>query len=71
GSAFQPTIRLWFELVGMAVRGEEPYRSTAERIGRTWLTWIEGKLPARQRHQAEALFARLEGRLMMQAIGMD
>tara|TARA_R110001606_G_scaffold193076_1_gene340807 strand:- start:719 stop:1219 length:501 start_codon:yes stop_codon:yes gene_type:complete len=67
---FMPSIRLWFELLGLAARGQEPYRSNATRIGRNWLRWIEGKLEKRQVHQAEELFATLEGRFLLHLIGV-
>lgn len=68
---FMPTIRLWFELVGLAAREIEPYSANANRIGQHWLRWIEGKLEKRQTHQAKELFATLEGRLLMHLVGVS
>lgn len=67
---FLPTIRLWFELVGLAARDQEPYRSNAMHIAQNWLRWIESKLDKRQIHQAPELFATLEGRFLMRLVGV-
>lgn len=66
--ALQPTIRLWFEIVGLAARGVEPYRSRAHGIAGAWLDWIERRLVPRQRSQARDLLARLEGELLLRLI---
>jgi len=63
--ALLATVRLWFELVGLAVRGEAPYAGKAREIAGRWIAWMESKLPRAQRPLAADLFARLEGRLML------
>lgn len=68
---FRVVIQLWFEVVGLAVRGQEPYAVNATAIGNNWLQWIERRLETSQRGEAAALFAELEGRLMMALIGLD
>ncbi len=68
---FMPTIRLWFELLGLAARDLEPYRSNASKIARNWLGWIESKLEKRQALQAPELFATLEGRFLMLMLGVS
>ena len=65
---FVPTIKLWFELVGLAVRGEAPYAGKAREIARRWIGWIEGKLSPAERPLAADLFARLEGQLMLRLL---
>jgi AcrR family transcriptional regulator len=67
---FNLMICLWFEIVGLAVRGQEPYAQTALTIARDWEVWIESKLIQPQLGQARHLFAELEGRLMLEAIGL-
>ena len=68
---FLPTIKLWFELVGLAARDLEPYRTNAKQIAQHWLSWIESKLEKRQVHQAADLFATLEGRFLMRLVGVQ
>lgn len=62
---FRPVIRLWFELVGLAVRGEQPYRDSVRQMATNWQLWITSKLRKGSKHQADDLFAQLEGRLML------
>ena len=66
---FLPTLRVWFELVGLAVRGEQPYAGKAREIAGRWIQWIEQKLSAAERHLAADLFARLEGHLVLALLG--
>ncbi|MEZ4712712.1 MAG: TetR/AcrR family transcriptional regulator [Caldilineaceae bacterium] len=68
---FGQIIQLWFELVGLAARGQEPYAVNATAIADNWLQWIERRLEDPQAGEAIALFAELEGRLMMKLIGVD
>ncbi len=68
---FEQIIQLWFEVVGLAARGQEPYATNATAIANNWLQWIESRLKNPQRGEATRLFAELEGRLMMKLIGLD
>ncbi len=68
---FISVIRLWFEVVGLAVRENEPYAAYAKEIGKTWIEWIESRLPVEQRDQTMATFAEIEGRLMLYLIGIE
>ena len=36
----KPSIQLWFELVGLAARGEEPYASNAKELADKWIAWF-------------------------------
>lgn len=65
---FYPVIRLWFELVGLAVRGETPYQESVREMASNWQLWIEAKLKPEEAHQAEKVFAQLEGQLMINLI---
>lgn len=58
-------LMLWFEIVGLAMRTDGPYRQTAQRILDDWLTWLQDKLGPRRAHQAPALLAQLEGELLL------
>ena len=68
---FMLVIRLWFEAVGLAARGQEPYAANAAAIANNWLQWIQSRLEHSQKEEAMALFAELEGRLMIKLIGLD
>ncbi|MEM8861883.1 MAG: hypothetical protein AAGD96_26470, partial [Chloroflexota bacterium] len=68
---FNLTIRLWFEVVGLAVRGREPYASSAAAIAQNWVSWVESRLIEEDVPKAKTLFAELEGRLMVSLIGVE
>jgi AcrR family transcriptional regulator len=68
---FMLVIRLWFEVVGLAARGQEPYATNAAAIANNWLQWIQSRLEGSHKDEAMALFAELEGRLMIKLIGID
>lgn len=68
---FNAVIQLWFEVVGLAARGQEPYAANATAIAVTWLQWIESRLVDGQTEQALSLFAALEGRLLLKLVGID
>lgn len=67
---FYLVIQLWFEIIGLAARGQEPYAENATAIAATWLKWIESRLEDAQAEQALSLFAALEGRLMLKIVGI-
>jgi AcrR family transcriptional regulator len=58
-------LRFWFEIIGLAVRGQEPYRSTVRGILDNWEAWIGDRLRAGQRDQAASVLAQIEGALML------
>ena len=59
---------LWFEIIGFAVRGQEPYQSTVKQILAGWENWIAGKLPPAQRDKAAEVLARVEGQMLMKLL---
>jgi AcrR family transcriptional regulator len=61
-------VALWFEIVGLAVRGTQPFQLIAQEIAGVFIDWIRLRLPAHQQARAADLFAHLEGRLMLRAI---
>lgn len=65
---FQPGLRLWFEIVGLAMREDGPYRATAEQILSGWEEWIRGKLGSKREHLAPEILAQIEGELMIRLI---
>lgn len=66
--AFRPAVQLWFELVGLAARGEEPYLSNARILADNWITWITLRLDGSEEQDPADLYAHLEGRLLVQMI---
>jgi hypothetical protein len=68
---FKPVIQLWFEVVGLAARGQEPYAVNATSIARNWIGWVESRLEDPQGGDAANLFAEFEGRLMLTLIGVN
>ena len=65
---FTPAVQLWFELVGLAARGEEPYLSNARILANNWVAWIAARLDDPTEQDPANLYAHLEGRLMLKLI---
>lgn len=61
----QAVIRLWFEIVGLAMRGEQPYRDTAALLLTQSEESIRAKLRSDQKHRAREVLGSLEGELMI------
>lgn len=57
--------QLWFEIVGLAIRGDEPYKSTASLLLDQSEERIRKKLRSGQKHRAREVLASLEGELMI------
>ncbi len=64
-------IQLWFEMIGLAIRGEAPYRQTATTLIRQSEEKIRAKLRSDQKHRAREVLARLEGELMLRLLSRD
>lgn len=58
-------LRLWFEIIGLAIRGQEPYRTAAEHILDNWEQWLRSRLRPEQKERAASLLAQIEGQLML------
>lgn len=65
----EAVLRLWFEVIGLAIRGQEPYRSTVKRILARWEMWISDRLRTGQKDQAASVLAQIEGLLMLKLLG--
>ena len=63
--ASRPMLALWFEIVGLAMRGDEPFKTTAAQFLGEWERWIANKLAPAQRHRAGELLAQVEGSVMV------
>ncbi len=66
--AFMPSVQLWFELVGLGARGQEPYASNAKLLAANWIDWINSRLVEPSDEVASDLYAHLDGRLMLKMI---
>ena len=64
----KPMLKLWFEIVGLAVRGDEPYRTTAGLFIARWEQWIGDRLDPKYRDRAPALLAQVEGEVMIRLL---
>ena len=68
-----PVFAVYFEVIGLASAGTEPYASLAPRLVDGWVDWIEprvlGGTPAARRRQALAAVAQLDGLLLLRRIG--
>ena len=64
-------LMLWFEIVGLAIRGGDPYRATANRILKGYEAWIASKLSPDQRHRAREILARIEGQIMLDLLDSE
>ena len=58
-------MRLWFEIVGLAMRDQQPYKQTAAILLEGWEDQIREALRTDQKHRAREVLAALEGRLMV------
>ena len=61
----QAIMRLWFEIIGLAMRGQEPYRKTASLLSTRSEEQIRNKLRSNQKHRAREVLNALEGRVMV------
>lgn len=61
---FKPYVQLWFEIVGLAVRSQEPFASVNRHLNEIWLAWITEKLIPEAQDQALSLYITLQGELL-------
>ena len=61
-------MQLWFEIIGLAMRGEEPYRQTAALLLSRSEEQIRTKLRSNQKHKAREVLAALEGGVMIELL---
>lgn len=66
-----PTFALFFEALGLAAAGTEPYRSLATELLGAWATWLEQLLEGDhelRRAEAESAIALLDGLLLLRQL---
>lgn len=72
--AAEPAMTVLLEVCVRAARGGEAERDAAQRIARSWLAWLTARLqagPGEDRDRiAAALLARLDGALLLRAVGL-
>lgn len=61
-------LQLWFEIVGLAIRGDEPYKTTASLLLSSVEARIKKKLRSGQKPRAREVLASLEGELMIRLL---
>jgi len=61
----QAALRLWFEIVGLAMRGQQPYQKTAALLLLRSQEQIRKKLRSDQKHRAREVLSALEGQMMI------
>ena len=59
------TLKLWFELLGRALRPGAPHKPQALQLAKRWENWLEGKLPEGRKGEAPTLFGEIEGALLL------
>lgn len=66
-----PAFHAFFELVGLAAAGTEPYASLAPAIMAGWVDWlaprVDAATPGEQRTEALAVMALIDGLLLLRA----
>ena len=66
-----PLFALYFEAVGLAAAGREPYRALVAQLVDAWAGWLTGFLvgtPARRRGEAESAITLIDGLLLLRQI---
>lgn len=69
---YDPLFGLYFEAIGQATAGLEPYRSVASLLVEGWIEWLSGFVvgsPDHRRMEATAAVALLDGLLLMRLLG--
>lgn len=70
-----PYLRLWLEIAVLAARGDPFWRARGEAIGLGFLDWVVARLDGPsvevRRIEAARLLARLDGVVVLRAVGLD
>jgi AcrR family transcriptional regulator len=66
-----PLFRVYFEAIGLATAGREPYATLAPQLLSSWIEWLSGFFtgtPSRRRAEAEATVALVDGLVLMRQL---
>jgi len=63
-------VRLWLEIVAAAARGSEAHRAAGAAILSGLADWLAARLPPAERPATWATIARIEGALVLAALGL-
>ena len=61
----QAVMRVWFEIIGLAMRDQQPYKQTAALLLEQSERQIRDKLRSDQKHRAREVLGALEGQVMV------
>jgi len=61
----QAVMRLWFEIIGLSMRGQQPYQKTAALLLERSEEQIRAKLRSDQKHRAREVLSTIEGQVMV------
>ena len=67
----QPTFRLFFEALGFAAAGRQPYTAVVPALLLEWVGWVSGLLggtASQRQREAEAAIAVIDGLLLLREI---
>lgn len=71
----RPIFAIWFELIGRAVRGEQPHATLAQATAAAWIDWIAERVDAptaaTRRRIATRVLATIEGALLLRLLGQS
>lgn len=71
----KPYMQIWLELVALASRNQEPYRTIAGQVADGFLQWTAGRLLVQNEDQriptAALLLATVDGLALFNALGRD
>jgi AcrR family transcriptional regulator len=59
------SLKLWFEILGRALRSDTSLKVQAQQLALRWERWLASKLPEDRRGDSPALFAEIEGILLL------